>query len=1086
MKKITFLIGAIFFIFIGQIAAQVTIGTGTTEDQGLPIEPSSTYSYSQVIYLQSEIGAAMDIATLVYPVSAATYINDSNDWVIYMGHTTKTQFDSTTDWIDVANMIQVFSGVIDVNGGSVSVSLDTPFSYNGTDNLVIAIDENTAGADGMDDDFLCSSVTNPRGITFLGDYQNNPDPASPPTASYLRNYIANVTLQPVPDCQTPENINVVSFNNTSASVTWNDANDPPPAYWDYELVDLTEGESATGTPNGNFESNNATLSNLVPHHNYQIYIRSVCQINNVSVSDWSSAYEWLQLYDGDTCQAPIQAVINTDCNNESAVKFNLDFSQALSQGVMSCSNGDEVYGYWFEITITNTISLRINNNATGTNVGMSVSMDCSGSSEIVCEMVDQQVNVTDIDPGTYHALFWSTTQSGSTDLCFEEVPCMEPQDLGAGYIGYNSANFYWDAPSGKPVEWEVVETGQTNVIDSGTTTNDNTNVTNLTPLTDYTFRVRTDCGAGLYSDWSELNFTTTLENDLPQNALPLTIDRGADCGPNMITGISNAGSTDSGIPAPSCGSYGNPTERGDLWYVFDAPYETVTLNVSNVNGMTSVAGALYIESGGNYTEIGCTEFSSGWPWEITGLNHGYTYFLRVWDYGNDQDGTFDLCGYYESCEAPTDLTVLNVTNHEVTFSWTENAGATQWYYDIRPNGDPAPSGSDMGIYTMDNPAHDTGLNSDTAYDLYVRSDCGDGNYSLWVGITFTTTTDEAADWCNLQWPPNGTSEIGTDYSVYAQIYEPGLTDADSSAPGNGILAWIGYSDTDTDPATWTNWIPATYNLDSGNNDEFMANVGPSLPVGSYYLASRFKINDGYYTYGGINGPWDHDSATLTITPIANDACDGAVIVDTLPYNITQDATYDTNNDGYITPSGCGSGMNDGVWYTFTVTTGGDITVTANPTGWDVEIAVYTGSCGAFTCVDNSDSGYDGDAESITFTAVAGTQYWVNIGSWSANHDYAEGVFELDITSPDAELLGIANSVLEGFVMYPNPVADILYLKARQAIDNISIYNMLGQEILTNSPAATQVQLDMSTLPVGTYIVKVQAGNKLGSYNLIKQ
>jgi hypothetical protein len=47
---------------------------------------------------------------------------------------------------------------------------------------------------------------------------------------------------------------------------------------------------------------------------------------------------------------------------------------------------------------------------------------------------------------------------------------------------------------------------------------------------------------------------------------------------------------------------------------------------------------------------------------------------------------------------------------------------------------------------------------------------------------------------------------------------------------------------------------------------------------------------------------------------------------------------------------CGGGMNDGVWYTFTPTVGGALDLVLT-TSWDSEIAVYSGSCGVFTCVD---------------------------------------------------------------------------------------------------------------------------------------
>lgn len=71
-------------------------------------------------------------------------------------------------------------------------------------------------------------------------------------------------------------------------------------------------------------------------------------------------------------------------------------------------------------------------------------------------------------------------------------------------------------------------------------------------------------------------------------------------------------------------------------------------------------------------------------------------------------------------------------------------------------------------------------------------------------------------------------------------------------------------------------------------------------------------------------------------------------------------------------------------------------------------------------------------------------------------------------------------------MYPNPVENVLNLSALNAIDYVGVYNMLGQEVLQALPSKTQVEIDMSTLSTGSYIVKVQAGHQTASYNLIKQ
>jgi len=110
-------------------------------------------------------------------------------------------------------------------------------------------------------------------------------------------------------------------------------------------------------------------------------------------------------------------------------------------------------------------------------------------------------------------------------------------------------------------------------------------------------------------------------------------------------------------------------------------------------------------------------------------------------------------------------------------------------------------------------------------------------------------------WCNLQWPPADTITVGGTYNVYAQVYKQGITD--TTGQGAGIQAWIGYSVTNTNPATWTNWVAATYNSDIFNNDEYKADIGSLLPVGTFYYASRFQLNSGSYFYGGFtSGFWD--------------------------------------------------------------------------------------------------------------------------------------------------------------------------------------------------------------------------------------
>ena len=254
----------------------------------------------------------------------------------------------------------------------------------------------------------------------------------------------------------------------------------------------------------------------------------------------------------------------------------------------------------------------------------------------------------------------------------------------------------------------------------------------------------------------------------------------------------------------------------------------------------------------------------------------------------------------------------------------------------------------------------------------------------------------------------------------------------------------------------------------------------SFNSSSLIIAWFFDDVDGSWGWGaGI------DDVALIINP-DNDACQDAIVIPSLPYSHVQNAIGSTNNAGFITPSGCGYGMNDGVWYTFTPTTSGQINISATLNilpNWDLGIGVYTGSCGNFTCVASVDDQPSGDGETINNLSVtAGTKYFINIGYYSDTTNEPEHKFMLQI---DGNLSTPENNII-GFEMYPNPSKELLNLSAENNIDVVKIYNMIGQKVLQSIPQDTQVKINTSHLQTGAYIVKVQAGEQMGSYQLIKE
>jgi hypothetical protein len=114
------------------------------------------------------------------------------------------------------------------------------------------------------------------------------------------------------------------------------------------------------------------------------------------------------------------------------------------------------------------------------------------------------------------------------------------------------------------------------------------------------------------------------------------------------------------------------------------------------------------------------------------------------------------------------------------------------------------------------------------------------------------------DWVNLQWPISANIAVGGSVTVYVRCYEEGVTL--NAGADSRVSVWIGYSSSNTNPNTWTNWTTATFNAQHEWTDEYMASIGNTLPAGIYYYASRIQFDGGAYQFGGYNsgggGYWD--------------------------------------------------------------------------------------------------------------------------------------------------------------------------------------------------------------------------------------
>ncbi|WP_165357696.1 GEVED domain-containing protein [Flavobacterium beibuense] len=84
------------------------------------------------------------------------------------------------------------------------------------------------------------------------------------------------------------------------------------------------------------------------------------------------------------------------------------------------------------------------------------------------------------------------------------------------------------------------------------------------------------------------------------------------------------------------------------------------------------------------------------------------------------------------------------------------------------------------------------------------------------------------------------------------------------------------------------------------------------------------------------------------------------------------------------------------------------------------------------------------------------------------------------------LLGNEDFAFGSFKYYPNPVDNMLYMSYTSTITNIEVYNLVGQQIIAKNYAVNDVQLDMSGLSAGTYLVKVITGDATKTIKIAKK
>ena len=254
----------------------VEIGAGTTTSSYLPSYSGSTRSYSQQIFRRGELGAAGTIDTISIQLSSVN--SSANRSIsIYLVHTSA---DAIYSWVPTSGAQLVYSGTTHWTSGWNAIPLTTPFAYNGVDNLMMVVIDNTG-----------TSVTSPYNVyrthsafacsaryTTGSTYSIGSVPTATGTSLSTRNNVKfHMECDNTVTCVAP---NVAPTNVTDESITveW------VPGYTESSWQLQYRAGNGSWISEGTVTSSPYTLTNLTPGTQYGVRLRSDC---GGTYSDWA-------------------------------------------------------------------------------------------------------------------------------------------------------------------------------------------------------------------------------------------------------------------------------------------------------------------------------------------------------------------------------------------------------------------------------------------------------------------------------------------------------------------------------------------------------------------------------------------------------------------------------------------------------------------------------------------------------------------------------------------------------------------------------------------------------------------------------
>ena len=580
---------------------------------------------------------------------------------------------------------------------------------------------------------------------------------------------------------------------------------------------------------------------------------------------------------------------------------------------------------------------------------------------------------------------------------------------------------------------------------------------------------------------------------------------------------------------PGTTQTGNTSEWGDLFddssclgsydggddalfmYTATEDGETLDVTVSGQAGWSGVAMSQGCPTEGGEVCVGSqtSSGSSALNFISDPLIAGEVYYIHISTYPSPQTTDFILDTAViaaPSCLTPTGLTASDVTPTGATLSWVSDG--TAFMVELQPAGSAQGTAGGYVIGDVENltttsvTIPEGSLAPSTSYDFFVVNICGEGDLSEYAGpSTFNTLLEGPGCGETLSYDyPTGTSG-GSGFATNFTAANSADLLFTSTVDNAGDLLTLDIGGSTENNYDWVYVTDGAGNVllapVSGTLSESVASEDGTVNV---YLASDTSITSGPVTFTVScepqsftpptwAGDWyiDPTAGALAVGPnaddlgwwssSADDVTTRACLFDDI-YRFGADGTFENilgdqtwlegwqegqEGEGCGTPIAPHDGSNPAT-YSYT-----DNSVTVSGSGAFLGLAKVhnTGEDGA--PVDDT----------ITYEVISVDDTYMTV-----HINFGPGVWAFRFINSTA--LGIEDvNPVSNFNFYPNPVNDMLTIKAQASIDSITVYNMLGQAVVRSTPNTTDSTVDMSALQTGAYFVQVSINNTLKTVRVIK-